>query len=156
MPTCSPGFLSCFFQLNYVRVPLKRAGLSAGLPCCVFLVSFSSILSVYHSSVPVCPPDYPVVSSITILYADHLQRAGLSAGILFSFSSILYADRLKLACLSAGRPFLRARCSSAVRLDSLLVPSFLRSVPAKSTVCAPPQGVFMRCVLHANEAHNLL
>ena len=51
-------------------------------------------------------------------------------GFLSSFSSILYADRLKRAGLSARLPFYGARCSSAFPLDSRLVRSFLRSAPS--------------------------
>ena len=99
-------------------------------------------------------------------------------GFLFSFSSFLYADRLGHAGLSAGLPFLvqldrehrspedclSVRRASFFVLHVVPVPfdsthvsfqvSFVVFQKITSLVIHRREGMFMCCVLHANEAHN--
>ena len=128
---------------------------------------------------PVRPPVFPLTFS-SFLYADRLKRTGLSTGFPFPVQLGLLR-RTPEACRSVHQASFScsARSCTQIALSVPVCPPFLFffcvhvvSVPFDSThvwcqvsrvvfqqkyqSCSPPQGMFMRCVLRATEAHNLL
>ena len=106
---------------------------------------------------PTRSPYFPFYSFSSILYADHLKRAGLSTGLRFLVQLVL-VRRLLEACPSVYRASLFFVHVVLVPFDSTHVwfQVSCAMFQQNNQSCAPPQGMFMRCVLQATEAHNLL
>ena len=150
---------------------------SPGFPFHFFLPARSCTQIAW--SVPIYPPGF-LLSFSSFLYADCLKRAGPSAGLPFlvqldpvrrspeacrsvRWASVFFVQldpvrRSPEACRSVRRaPFFFVHVVP-VPFDSTHVWFQVSCVVLQQNhqSCAPPQGMLMRCVLHANEAHNLL
>ena len=128
MTTRSPGFaLSSFSSILYADC-LKRAALSTGI---LFLVK----LVLVRRSPGACRSFHRASFSRSARSCTQIAWSVpvFHSGFLFSFSSILYADRLKRAGLFAGLPFSSCALFQCRLTRLTLIPSFLRSVPAKNT-----------------------
>ena len=106
---------------------------------------------------PTRSPGFPFPSINSILFSDRLKRAGLSTGLPFLVQLDVVRRSLE-ACRSVRRASLFFVHVVPVPFDSTHVSFQVSWVVLQQShqSCALPQGMFMRCVLHATEARNLL